>query len=419
MGLLAACGGDAPAFVDAEGLASCVVVDVQDELVAEAHAVARGDPVVRPFDAGYATWVLGYQESLDALDLPFGRLTLGDAGAALPTPLRAWRVDAEGARVEPLAARLSGLRVAERTGCRRFASRSQTFPRVAGEYVAALLPLARDAALLTTSSGRFIRLGREGAEVLARPEGTPYQGGWSGRGRSWLVGPGFASGSLDGFELLEPSVPIDVSGPLLVDGPHDEAAPFELFALDPNFGLAHFDGLRWRRILDAPASPPSGGARSLAWVAPGRAAIVGLAPRALLEVDAEGVALQVPIDVPPNVRDDSLWRVAWVDGVGPLVGTRNNVVFARRADGGWRLLPTAAVTPRADVFLSLGDGGFLSGGMDGVFGQWTRLGTTCTLELVGVGDSAYRALRLDDDLVFVSEGGDEAVQYTWMTPLRR
>ncbi len=419
LGLVAACGSDTQTFVDVGGLASVIIVDEDVEVAAESYVVGPGASIVRPLDAAMTTWVLGYGESLEALELPRGRLTLGDAGGALPAPTRAWRVDVDGPRVDAIPPWLAARRVAERTGCRRFTARSLTFPRVGAELAGALLPL-EDAALLTTTGGRFVRLGRAGAEVLSLPEGTPFLGGWSGRGTSWLVGPGFASGALDaGFTSVGPPVPLDPSGPIIVDGPHDDAAPFELFALDLSFAVAHFDGLRWRRIVEPPTSLPGRGGRGIAWVAPGRAAVVGLAPGAVVEVSASGVATSVSIDIQSTVLDDDLWRIAWVAGVGPVVGTRDNVAFVRGADGAWRQLPLSPVSPRADVFVSLGDGGFLAGGTDGVFGQWTRLGTTCTTELLGVGDTAYRAIRLGTDLLFVSEGGAEAIQYTVMTPVPR
>lgn len=418
--VVAACASDTLLFVDVAGFASVVVVDEQVELVAESYATGADAAVVRPLDAATIAWVLAYDDPLDALALPAGRLTLGDAGGALPSPQRVWRVDGAGVSIEPLSPRLAALRVAERTGCRRFASRSFTFPRLGGEFPAALLPLTEDAALLTTTGGRFLRLGRQGPEVLSRPEGAPYLGGWSGRGASWLVGPGFATGSLEaGFERLEPSAPLDMSGRLLVDGPHDDSAPFELFALDKDLAVAHFDGLRWRRILEPPTSMPPRTGRGLVWIAPGRAAIVGPLSRAVLEVDTSGAVVTVPIDLTDGVLDDDVWQIDWMPGVGPVVGTRDNAVFARRPDGAWMQLPPSPVTPRADLFLTLADGSFLAGGMDGVFGQWTRLGTTCTTELVGVSDSGYRGLGLGTDLLFVSEGNDEAIQYTRMTPLPR
>lgn len=408
--LLAGCGR-AVAYLDDTDLASVVLVELEPEPYARAYDLTDDRLELAARD-GVTTYALGYGASLATLELPSGELRIGATGAPLPTALRE-RVlppgETEwGPRVgatDPLA----GLRLPDAEPCRTFEAISYSVPAEAGDYPTLALPIDDARVLVATVSGRFYQVQAGGVEPLSLPRTTPHIAGFARDGELWLVGPGteVVVGTPDrGFTRML-DLPFPAPPGSTIDGsPAD--SPLEVYVADHGLRVARFDGERWR-ILLSESRPIAERVRArVTWLSERAFVLLGTGIARVVEhtVAPQGWVLSeavIDLDIPVRSSPDSLWTMARLSDAGPIIGTRNNVLFTRRSDG-WVRLVEGLGTPRADVIFGSGDGHYYSGGQSGVLVQRRPWDEACPPIELSAEPAARAAAPLADGFVLVSNG---------------
>lgn len=349
---------------------------------------------------------LAYERSLSDLGLRSGPLEPSPVGGLLPTSgatifelnvepggLGAWKEMAQ------LPASLESLRLTELLPCAHFEPQYYRLP--ATQNLEAQIGLAIDEghALVGINDHRFFEVGRSGARLLTElSTATPHHSGFrSSSGELWLAGVDgrMVRGTVAGGFTPAPPLEVPATG-VVLDGAHEDA-PFELYALSADLRLARFDGSRWSTLTSSGAIDDRARHR-LAWIEPGKVAVIGPATDRVLEIQASGRVQSVAVDV---ALTDSVFAVAHVDRVGTFIGTRNGRAFLRTADG-WKEQRGAPSTVKVDVIAAAGDGGMLMGGEGGELVEWSPGYGYCPLVSLGTGRRIEFAVSLGRDLVIVS-----------------
>ena len=402
----AACGSGDRAFLSSAGLQSLVLVAVDGEVITlEAIDLPTGAVVDRTPPDGATMYALGYASTLAQLGLRAGALAQTPSGGALPLPDRKHLLEGSTwTPIDALPAALTALRLTTAGGCATFDQHARSLP-LTGDLPSFAVTLDESRAFVGWQSGRFQmhELDRS-YDVGAISPDTPHLGGFVYGGEVWMVGPGtrVVHGHPDrGFEDAPP-LPFDVDVDVKMDGAHGDA-PFELFVTDGKQGVAHFDGVAWRVLRPTSAAGPDGTDPGIAWMEPGRAVLVGVDVDTVLELSSDGSERRVALMLPPRASRDSVWSAGYVDGRGAVLGTRSSVMFDRTPDG-WRQLPQASITPRADSIVSLGRGAFLAGGQ-GRLAQWRGSSELCEPPLsVPSGISNRASAQLGDGFMLIVDG---------------
>jgi hypothetical protein len=189
-------------------------------------------------------------------------------------------------------------------------------------------------------------------------------------GRIWLIDVHgkLVAGDLDHGFMEQPKL-VATETIAAMDGSHG-GAPFELFALTQLHAVWHFDGTAWSRFPGPTGPMIDRSSNAIAWVAPGAASAIGRTLDKVLEASGGHVEEQT-LDLPARPTEDSLYAIRWVDGFGPVIGTRWSTLFLREGDL-WRALSVPAITSRVTVLTALPGGGLLFGGESGILAQYHR-----------------------------------------------
>lgn len=409
--LFAGCGR-AVAHLDDTALASVVLVELEPEPYVRAYDLTdeRLEMAAR---GGVTTYALGYEASLSALELPSGELRVGPIGAPLPAALRAQALAPGETEWGPVltarTAALSALRLPDGEPCRTFEATSYSVPAEPGDYPTLALPIDDARVLVATINGRFYQVQAGGVEPLSLPPGTPHIAGFARDGELWLVGPGteVVVGTPDrGFTRVL-DLPIPAPPGSTIDG-SPAGSPLEVYVADHALRVARFDGERWR-ILLSESRPIAERVRArVTWLSERAFVMLGTGIARVVEhtVAPQGWVLSeavIELDIPVRSSPDSLWTMARLPGAGPIIGTRNNVLFARRSDG-WVRLVEGLGTPRADVIFGSGDGHYYSGGQGGLYVERRPWDEACPPLELPAGPTARAAAPLGEGFVVVSTG---------------
>jgi hypothetical protein len=408
--LLAGCGRTV-AHLDDTDLASVVLVELEPEPYVRAYDLADEGLELAARD-GITTYALGYGASLAALELPTGELRVGPTGAPLPAALRERALAPGESEWTPMVAPskgLSALRLPDGEPCRTFEAISYSMPVEPGDYPTLALPIDDARVLVATVSGRFYQVQASGVEPLSLPRTTPHIAGFARDGELWLVGPGteVVVGTPDrGFTRML-DLPFAAPPGSSIDGsPAD--SPLEVYVADHGLRVARFDGERWR-ILLSESRPIAERVRArVSWLSERAFVMLGTGIARVVEhtVAPQGWVLSeavIELDIPVRSSPDSLWTMDRLSDAGPIIGTRNNVLFARRSDG-WVRLVEGLGTPRADVIFGSGDGHYYSGGQGGLFVERRPWDEACPPLELPAGPTARAAAPLADGFVVVSTG---------------
>jgi hypothetical protein len=409
--LFAGCGR-AVAHLDDTALASVVLVELEPEPYVRAYDLTdeRLELAAR---GGVATYALGYEASLSALELPSGELRLGPVGAPLPATPRAQALPADETEWGPVlaapAAALAALRLPDGEPCRTFEATSYSVPTEPGEYPTLALPIDDARVLVATISGRFYQVQAGGVEPLSLPPGTPHIAGFARDGELWLVGPGteVVVGTPDrGFTRVL-DLPIPAPPGSTIDG-SPAGSPLEVYVADHALRVARFDGEGWRILLSESRVLAERARARVSWREERAFVLVGTGVARVVEytVAPQGWVLSeatIELDIPVRSSPDSLWTMDRPWGAGLIIGTRNNVLFARRSEG-WVRLSEGLGTPRADVIFGSGDGHYYSGGQSGLLVERRPWDEACPPLELPAGPTARAAAPLADGFVLVTTG---------------
>lgn len=412
--LLAGCGR-AVAHLDSAALASVALVELEPAPYVRAYDLTE-DPLELAAQADVTTYALGFDAPLAALELPTGELRVGPVGAPLPAAARARALLPDETAWGPIPERattaLAALRLPDAEPCRTFEATSYSVPAEAGDYPTLALPLDGARVLVATIGGRFYQVQAGGVESLPLPRTTPRLAGFARDGELWLVGPGteVVVGTPDRGFTRALELPFPAPPGSTIDG-SPAGAPLEVYVADHGLRVARFDGEAWRILLSESRVLAERARARVTWLAEREFALVGTGVARVVEytVAPQGWVLSqavVELDLPVRASPDSLWSMEHVPAVGPLIGTRNNVLFVRRG-GAWQRLSEGLGTPRADVIFGWGDGHYASGGQSGLMVERRPWDEACPPLELPAGPTARAAAPLADGFVVVSTGLEE------------
>jgi hypothetical protein len=403
---LCACGDADVLFLSTEGLTSLVLAEIDGERVElSAYDTTTALRPSRP--ASGQLYVLGYPTPLDALGLTPGPLTLDPAGVALPTPTARHRLDASAwtpLAADPEFVRTTRISYVQR--CARFRTRVFAVPTPPGDEVSVALPLDERRVLVGTRTGLAFEVTTDDMTPYTRLSTTTlFAGGLNAGDELWLADAEvIRRGHPErGFTSL-PRLPTPLVGQIVLDVSR-EGEPFELFAVDTSLRAMHFDGARWTE-LRAPSPQAARVRPGVVRLGPGRAAMIGTGTSTVIELSVDAAERARVLALPSRpASPDTVWSLAYVPGLGPLLGTRYAVIYRWDA-GTWTALPLSSTTPRADVFFALDAAGhFMAGGQDGLFVQRLSTGEICEPSQASGSDGARAIAPLGSGYVLASVDG--------------
>jgi hypothetical protein len=308
---------------------------------------------------------LEYERSLAELGIPEGTLNLEPRGGPIPPGDRAHRLVVDDSMdwesIAETPDELADLGIRETRPCPTYVDRPRHLPAEIGEAML-IAPLDADRLLLGTASGSFFEIGVDGNRPLPDlPTTTPRQAGArTGDGDVWLLDQDgtIQRGTLErGFE---PAGQLPFGG----DWHRLTAAPtgVELWAISDRRAIARSTGGAFELVKPPLAAVPAFETRvGIAWVEPGVAMYIGDGDHVATIIRADGERTEIELEIPPQFTFESPYSIERVAGIGSVVGTRYNVLFA--IEGARAVtLPSGGVEPKAEVILDLGDGALLSGG---------------------------------------------------------
>ncbi len=238
--------------------------------------------------------------------------------------------------------------------------------------VAGTVAIALEAhtALVATQDGVFYRIHDDATEPERLSTISPFLPHGAGYrapdGTLWLYGDRgeLAYGDLvHGFESIKTTTTSSSAGHVAIAGPTMDGVPFELFTVSSTGAFRHFDGAHWKTIDRGGRRSPD--SKGLVWVGPGEAYAIGVAD-GIAHYQNETYVIETL-----GTDRDSSQAIGWAPDVGILVGLNNGRVFARAADGSWRLLPSG--DPGTVHALVAFPGGFIVGREQGSFTQYHQL----------------------------------------------
>ncbi len=172
------------------------------------------------------------------------------------------------------------------------------------------------------------------------------------------------------FQTTRPPVLLTNALNAWLDGPRDDRVPAELFALDDSGAIEHFDGTRWRTLLDPGPARSFLGHGGIAWIAPGEAIAVGSLQSQIIRHHDGALYIE---DLPTGAADRPS-SVAVIPNVGTVVGTDRGALYLDRG-GSWELMESpldgkgvVGIVPFLDGFIF---GRVNTGGTEGEIAQWT------------------------------------------------
>lgn len=421
----AACGSDQLRWVGAPSTRAVILFDftVSGLSSGVAYEVSESQAqLVTPSPDLSRVYALGYRESLAELGLKAGPLTLTGPGLPLPTPSTIARLDVSGGSPGPWTAlaeppsEVRDITVSELVKCAAYAT--PTYFRLSGTERAVptlLLKLDESRALIADSDGKFFEVSPDSARRLTElSTSTPHFAGFRrGDGELWLAGPNgrVAHGNPTTGFLPAPSLNHATSGLKITGAPAGQA--LELFALTTSLAIEHFDGQRWRVLVEESGSAALPSRIGLAWIGPGRVAVIGARSNEVWEVDLNGTitAVRLPVTLP-----DALFSIANLEGFGPIAASRYGAIF-RRTDR-WDSFPMLPTLARVDVMMPIDGRGFLAGGEGGELSQWTPEAGYCPTFVAGTGGSLDQGVNLGRDLVLAVSAEAERIFVAYLQRLR-
>jgi hypothetical protein len=367
--------------------ASAVVVSgVDGGFVLTAVSLTNG-----PLELTFPAWpdrtvtALLYDSTLEELNIAPGDLAIVPDGFPLPKPDQTFTLEIKngvGGGWTPSAApsmEIASLSVARVGLCAQF--RRQTFVVSSSVGEPATLAIAEDASRVLLGVGRKTRFYEATMTGTIAPIGSPApiqleSGFRDGTGDLWYAGEsGYVAHGLPGNGLTRVASMPNSSGPVWIDGSRDPAVQ-ELFALTGSLAIEWYRNGAWTTVRPRIGPVPDQASADVAWVAPGFAVAIGKDLDVVTEIQ-DGVAKDVRLAI-PTPPTDAFYRIAWVDGFGPVAGTRYNRLFVRSSSGAWSLLAVPPSNSHAYVLLPLGKGGILFGGQRGILTEYFRGAGYCT-----------------------------------------
>lgn len=403
---VSACGDADVLFLSTEGLSSLVLAEIDGErLELSAYDTTTALRPSRP--ASGQLYVLGYASGLDALRLEPGPLALDPAGVALPTPGARYRLDElawTALEADPEFVRTTRVSYTQR--CARFNTRVFSVPTPPGDEVSVALPLDERRVLVGTRTGLAFEVTAAGMTPYTRLSTTTlFAGGLMAGDELWLADADvIRHGHPErGFTAL-PRLPTPLVGQIVLDVSR-EGEPFELFALDGALRAMHFDGARWTE-LRAPSPQAARVRPGIVRLGPGHAAMIGTGTSTVIDLYVNAAERTRALALPSRPSSpDTVWSLAYLPGLGPLLGTRYAVIYRWDA-GTWTPLPLSASTPRADVFFAFDAAGhFMAGGQDGIFVERLATSEICEPTQASGSDGARAIAPLGSGYVLASVDG--------------
>jgi len=389
------------AFLSSDGLSTLVLIEVGFEPKATAYDLTNA-PVVEQ-EASGDTYALGYVSSVATLRMAPGPLSLSANGSLLPPAEGRHHLEgSEWIAVTELPTSIENLRYDLLPRCSEFDASQQRvlFQRQGEETVTAAVALDPERVLAATSVGRFFIITSSATIPLTQlSTATPHWAAVVHDGEVWLVGPGrrVMHGRPERGFVDAPPLPFDLRNASTVVVSAQGDAPFELFVTTAELAVAHFDGRAWRQIRGpSPLGEEGRQQQGLVWIEPGTVALLGTSASSVLDLAVDGSERQSPVDLPTQPSIDTIWAAAWIDGVGPVIGSRYAIMFRRDGDGWSRLSISTTLTPRVDFILDLGEGAFLAGGQSGQYVERGPGPEFCPTPHTIGGGSPMRFARLGD-----------------------
>lgn len=410
-------------FVATGGAASLILAAVEPGAVAQLEAVRLTPETVifRPesSDRRAELYAILYEETLEALALDEGPLTLGSPGrtlSAIATPARVHQLIIDGAppgdwtELAALPSALADLDIALPAPCVRFEDTTRRLEAAASEVTAVAELLDSRSVLLGFGGNHLYRSDRSGDVPLPDllPGATITDSFRDPNdGTLWLLGQDgrLWHGHPDrgGFTQAPATIPLapGFGDPVAIDGRYG-AGPFELFVATSSHAVFWFHQGQWEL-----ARPPSGpivmGSRTrIAWAGEGEAVLLGISTEHLVEIRG-GQAETVRFALPRQATPDGLFEVRYVEGYGPLVGTRYNVLLERPSRI-WRTLTAlpAPSTPKVYLITRIDDG-ILSGGDSATLTQYFPGYGYCEAMYLGV-QNITEVLPVEGGLLAIGGG---------------
>lgn len=411
--LAAGCARETTVILEARDAPTMIVIDEASRL--EAIDLGAGGALRLELDEGaHRLTALGYHETLAELGLRAGPLTASDRGGLLPAPFRADALEVNlhrssgWARLDPIPAQLSALRVAERSPCFSLEATVEIVPGSVDREITVLAPLDAHTALLGLGDGRFFRVRRGALEPVALP-GAPIPhlaAALDADGQLWLVGAGAAvyRGTLEAglLPIADRAIPeaanaIGVSG---VPGVTDT------LIMTTSVGLERFDGQRWQPVRATERPPVPHGSHSVQWIAPGR--FISTSPRAseVLEIDETSAVRSFDLMLPETTSTDAVLSLGLSADFGPLVGSSNGLVFANRS-GHWSQLPVRSeMIDAVYAIVPIAGRGLLLGGRRSTLDLWFEGHGDCGFVSAGLGRNTRFVVSLGAEAVAAARGAD-------------
>lgn len=422
--LASACGSDQLRWLNGTGMKSVLLFDftLSGPSAGAAYEVSEAEALlVTPSPDLARVYALEYAVTLAELGLKPGPLTLAQPGLPPPTPTTVSRLEVVGGaptqwtglREEPEEVR--GLAVSELVKCAAFSP--PTYFRLSGTertVPSVLLKLDESTALIGNNEGKFFEVSAESARLLTvLSTSTPHDVGFRrADGEIWLAGPKgrVAHGDLVNGFVEAPPLHYTKSAIKLTGAP---AGPLELFVVTSSLGVEHFDGTEWRVLVEESGPSPQPSRIGLAWIAPGKVAVLGAKTNVIWEVDRSGAVTTIEL---PVVLPDALFSISNLEGVGPIAGSRYGALF-RRSDR-WNMFPMLPSLARVDVLMPIDGQGFLAGGEGGELSQWTPDAGYCPPFYSGTGGSLDHGINLGRDLVLTVSADVERIFVAYLHRIR-
>ncbi len=423
--LCSACGSDQLRWLDASGTKSVLLFEftLSGPSSGAAYEVSDAEAmVVTPSPNLRRVYALGYSVPLAELGLKPGPLTLAKPGLPPPTPATVSRLEVIGGApaqwtdLGETPDEVRGLAVTELVKCAAFSP--PTYFRLSGTektVPSLLLKLDESKALIANNEGKFFEVSPDSARQLTElSTSTPHDVGFRrADGEIWLAGPKgrVAQGDLVHGFVEAPALHYTKPALKLTGSPAGQ--PLELFVVTSSLAVEHFDGARWRVLVEASGPAPQPSRIGLAWIGPGKVAVIGAKTNVVWEVDLSGTITTIEL---PVVLPDALFSIANLEGVGPVAASRYGAFF-RRSDR-WNMFPMLPSLARVDVLMPIDTQGFLAGGEGGELTQWTPEAGYCPPFYSGTGGSLDLGVTLGRDLVLAVNADRERIFVAYLHRLR-
>lgn len=410
-------------FVATGGAATLILAVVEPGAVAQLEAVRLTPETVisRPesSDRRAELYAVLYEQTLETLALDEGPVALGSPGRRLstiatPTGIHQLIIDGappgEWTELAALPSALGDLDIALPAPCVRFEDTTRRLEAAAGKVTSAAELLDSRSVFLALGGNSLYRSDRSGDVPLPDllPGATITDSFRDpSDGTLWLLGQDgrLWSGHPDrgGFTEAPATVPLAPGSghPVAMDGRYG-TGPFELFVATSSHAVFWFHQGEWD-LARPPSGPVVAGSRTrIAWAGEGEAVLLGISTEHLVEIQG-GRASTVRVALPRQATPDSLFEVRYVEGFGPLAGTRYNVLLERPSRT-W-LTVTALPPPstaKAHLITRIDDG-ILSGGDGATLTQYFPGYGYCEPMYLGA-QNMIEALPVEGGLLAIGSG---------------